>query len=97
VFADFFGVPAATVTALGRIAHMTHAVIIPCIVYEAGWGRYDIELRAPLELPAKADDVENTAKMNALIEAAVRHRPEQYLWIHRRFKTRPRGERSLYD
>jgi KDO2-lipid IV(A) lauroyltransferase len=97
VFAPFFGVPAATVPALGRLAEMTDAVVIPCITRQRPGGRgYEIEFRPPLEDFPSGDPVTDSARMNREIEAAVREKPEQYFWLHKRFKTRPKGEPSLY-
>ncbi|MDW8323130.1 MAG: lipid A biosynthesis acyltransferase [Burkholderiales bacterium] len=95
LFVPFFGVPAATVTALSRIARITGARVLPCIVRQDGDG-YVVELQ-----PAWADfpgaDVESdTRRMNAFIEQQVRRMPEQYFWLHRRFKTRPPGEPPVY-
>jgi KDO2-lipid IV(A) lauroyltransferase len=97
VFAPFFGVPAATVTGLSRIAHMAHAVVIMCVTRERGWGRYEIEFQAPMKNFPSNDCIKDTMRMNSLIEHEVRKSPEQYLWVHRRFKTRPRGAPGFYD
>jgi KDO2-lipid IV(A) lauroyltransferase len=96
VFAPFFDKPAATVTALGRIAQMTQGVVIPCVTRELGWGRYEIEFQAPLENFPSGDPQADATHMNAVIENAVRASPAQYLWVHRRFKTRPRGAPRFY-
>lgn len=96
-FVPFFGIQAATVTALARIARMTDAQVVPCIARERAWGEYDVEFLPALENFPGADDVAASARVNALIEAEVRKTPAQYLWVHRRFKTRPQGERSFYD
>jgi len=95
-FAPFFGVQAATWTALGRIAAMTNAVVIPCFVTQHRNGRYTIRFdRALTDFPS-GDNTLDAARMNRLIEEEVRNRPEQYFWIHRRFKTRPPGEAGFY-
>jgi KDO2-lipid IV(A) lauroyltransferase len=97
VFAPFFGVPAATFAVLPRLAQMTEAVVIPCITRQLSWGRgYEIEFRPPLKDFPCGDAVADTTHMNREIEAAVREMPEQYFWLHKRFKTRPPGEPKLY-
>lgn len=98
VFAPFFGIPAATFTALGRLARMTDAVVIPCVTYQRSWGRgYDIVFRPPLAGFPTDDPLQNATRMNKEIEAAIRVRPEQYFWLHKRFKTRPPGEGNFYQ
>jgi KDO2-lipid IV(A) lauroyltransferase len=95
IFVPFFGVPAATVTALPRLARITGAKVVPCIVRQEGSGYVARLLPAWEDFPS--DDVESdTRRMNAFIEEQVRQMPEQYFWLHRRFKTRPAGEPSLY-
>lgn len=97
VFAPFFGVPAATFTALSRLARMTDAVVIPCVTYQRSWGRgYEIVFHPPLADFPTADVVADTARMNAAIERAARLHPEQYFWLHKRFKTRPLGAGKFY-
>lgn len=95
-FVPFFGIPAATVTGLNRIARIAGAEVVPCITREIGWGRYELTFLPPMAGVPSADPLADLRQMNALIEAEVRRTPAQYLWIHRRFKTRPPGERSLY-
>jgi KDO2-lipid IV(A) lauroyltransferase len=97
VFAPFFGIQTATVPALGRLAEMTDAVVIPCITRQLSWGRgYEIEFRPPLKNFPSNDPVADTTRMNREIEEAVREQPEQYFWLHKRFKTRPQGEKDFY-
>lgn len=97
VFAPFFGIPAATFTALARLARMTNACVIPCVTYRRPWGRgYEVVFRAPLEDFPIGDPLADTMRMNAEIESAVRVHPEQYFWLHKRFKTRPPGEPKFY-
>lgn len=95
-FAPFFGTQAATWTALGRIAAMTNAKVIPCFVTQHNNGHYTIHFDKAMEGFPGGDDVKDALKLNALIENAVKSSPEQYFWIHRRFKTRPQGETSFY-
>jgi len=97
VFAPFFGVQAATVTGLSRLARATGAVVVPCIARMLPGGEgYSIEIGDAWENFPTADVDADTQRMNAYIESAVRTMPEQYYWVHRRFKTRPEGETRHY-
>jgi KDO2-lipid IV(A) lauroyltransferase len=97
VFVPFFGVPAATLTALSRLTQLAGAVVIPCFARQLPWGRgYELVFQPPLENFPGDDVVADTARMNRIIEDAVRAMPEQYFWSHRRFKTRPEGEPPFY-
>ncbi len=97
VIAPFFGIPAATVTALSRIAQSTNAAVIPCITRILPGGRgYEISLYPPLENFPSDDPLADAARMNQEVERHVREMPEQYMWTYRRFKTRPNNEPSLY-
>jgi Kdo2-lipid IVA lauroyltransferase/acyltransferase len=97
VFVPFFGVPAATLTALTRLTQLTDAVVIPCFARQRPWGRgYELIFQPPLENFPGDDVVADTARMNKVIEDVVRTMPEQYFWSHRRFKTRPEGEPAFY-
>ncbi len=98
VFVPFFGVPAATVTALSRIAQSTNAVVIPCITRILPKGRgYEMRLYPPLKNFPSDDPLDDSRRMNEEVENRVREMPEQYMWSYRRFKTRPNNEPSLYD
>jgi len=98
VFVPFFGIPAATVSALPRLAKLTGAQIVPVITHQLSGGEgYRVRFYPPWE-NFPSDDLEaDVARMNAFIEDRVREMPTQYLWLHRRFKTRPQGEPSLYE
>jgi KDO2-lipid IV(A) lauroyltransferase len=97
VFAPFFGIPAATITATHHLARLSGAVVIPFFHKRRDDGRgYVIRLEAPLENFPGPDAAADTARVNAAIERMVREAPAQYLWIHKRFKTRPPGQASLY-
>lgn len=97
VFVPFFGVPAATLSALPRLARLTDAQIVPVVTRQLPWGRgYAVRFYPPWENYPGGDLEADVARMNAFIEARVREMPPQYLWLHRRFKTRPAGEASLY-
>ncbi len=97
IFVPFFGVQTATITGLSRLARLAGATVVPCVtrILPGGQG-YAVEVGEPwADFPT--DDVEaDTRRMNAWIEAAVRTMPEQYYWVHRRFKTRPPGEARPY-
>ena len=97
IFVPFFGVPAATITGLPRLARLAGAAVVPCVVrILPGGDGYVLELGAPwADYPS--DDVEaDTRRMNAWLEGVIRSMPEQYYWVHRRFKTRPEGEPRIY-
>jgi KDO2-lipid IV(A) lauroyltransferase len=97
VFVPFFGVPAATITATHHLARLSGAAVIPFFHQRRDDGRgYTIRLQAPLENFPSTDVVADTARVNAAIEAMVREAPAQYLWVHKRFKSRPSGETPLY-
>lgn len=97
VFAPFFGIPAATFTALARLARITDALVIPCVTYQRSWGRgYEIVFHAPLADFPTGDALADATRMNVVIEHAVRAHPEQYFWLHKRFKTRPDGAPKFY-
>ncbi|MCK2042837.1 LpxL/LpxP family Kdo(2)-lipid IV(A) lauroyl/palmitoleoyl acyltransferase [Chromohalobacter sp. TMW 2.2308] len=98
VFAPFFGVEAATLKLTAKIARMTGAPVMPLIFHRnPGDETYTLEYLPALENFPSGDDVADATRINGLIEDAIRRHPEQYLWLHRRFKTRPRGEASLYS
>ncbi len=95
VFVPFFGVPAATVTSVARLAGMTGAVIVPCVTRMTEDGYVARFHPAWEDFPG--DDLEAaTLRMNRFIEERVLEMPAQYLWTHKRFKTRPPGEPSPY-
>ena len=97
VFVPFFGVPAATITGLARIARLARAVVVPAVTRQLP-GAQGYELRFyPAWENFPSDDIEaDTRRMNAFIEARVREMPEQYYWVHKRFKTRPPGQANPY-
>jgi KDO2-lipid IV(A) lauroyltransferase len=81
-----FGIPAATNTATSRIAGMTNAVVLPYFFERLPGGGFRGDIHPPLENFPTGDPVADTERFNRLVEAEVRRVPEQYLWIHRRFK-----------
>jgi KDO2-lipid IV(A) lauroyltransferase len=96
VFAPFFGIPASTITATHHLARLSGAAVIPFFHRREAGGGYALRLEAPLENFPTADVVADTAQINALIERMVREAPAQYLWAHKRFKTRPPGMPPVY-
>ncbi|QNN48139.1 LpxL/LpxP family Kdo(2)-lipid IV(A) lauroyl/palmitoleoyl acyltransferase [Thermomonas brevis] len=94
VFAPFFGIPAATITATHQFSRMTGCAVVPFFHRREG-GRYVLRVGEPLAPFPTDDAVADTAAVNAAIEAMVREAPSQYLWLHRRFKRQPDG-RSRY-
>jgi KDO2-lipid IV(A) lauroyltransferase len=95
VFAPFFGVPAATITATHQFARLTGCAVVPFFHRREG-GRYVLRIAPPLEDFPSKDATDDSARVNAAIEAMVCEAPSQYLWIHRRFKRRPEGTAPPY-
>jgi Kdo2-lipid IVA lauroyltransferase/acyltransferase len=101
VFVDFFGIPACTASGLARIALRTDAAVVPGFtVWDAKLRKYILRFDPAVELIRTGDDqrdvVANTARFTSIIEEHVRRYPDQWLWVHRRWKTRPEGEPALY-
>jgi KDO2-lipid IV(A) lauroyltransferase len=97
VFAPFFGVATATLTTTARLARLTGAPVLPYVSERLpGAQGYRIALLPALEDFPGGNDLADATRVNAVLEQQVRAMPEQYLWIHRRFKTRPEGEPDLY-
>jgi KDO2-lipid IV(A) lauroyltransferase len=96
-FISFFGVPAATMTSVSRIAQMTGARVVPSItrVLPGGQG-YVLTFYPAWENYPSGDEVLDARRMNEFIEARILEMPEQYFWLHKRFKTRPEGEARYY-
>lgn len=101
VFVPFFGVQACTASGMARIAAKTGAAVVPgFLLWERTERRYVLHFGDPLEVvhtgDAEQDALVNTAAFTAAIEGYVRQYPEQWLWMHRRWKTRPPGEEGIY-
>lgn len=96
IFAPFFGVPAATVPGTGRFARLGNALVIPFIHHRDTQGHYHIELGAALNGFPSGDDLADCTRINKTIEDMIMVQPDQYLWVHRRFKTRPEGAANVY-
>jgi len=101
VFVDFFGIPACTASGLARIALRTDAAVVPGFtIWDKDLGKYRLRFDPALKLVRtgnlEADIIANTQMFTKVIEDYVRKYPEQWLWVHRRWKTRPEGQLSLY-
>jgi len=101
VFVDFFGIPACTASGLARIALRTDAAVVPGFtIWDESLRKYRLRFDPALELvrtgDLEADIISNTQRFTKVIEEYVRNYPEQWLWVHRRWKTRPPGEKPLY-
>jgi KDO2-lipid IV(A) lauroyltransferase len=97
LFVPFFGVPAATVPGLSRIARLAGAKVLPCVTRMLpGGAGYVVRIESPWENFPSDDLYADTLRMNRYIEQAALAMPEQYLWMHKRFKTRPEGEARFY-
>jgi KDO2-lipid IV(A) lauroyltransferase len=101
VFVDFFGIPACTASGLAKIALRTDAAVVPTFtIWDQALGKYRLRFDPALVLLRTGDDdrdaVTNTAVFTKVIEDYVRRYPDQWLWVHRRWKTRPPGQSPLY-
>jgi KDO2-lipid IV(A) lauroyltransferase len=98
IFVPFFGVSAATVTGLSRLAQLGNAVVVPAVTRQLPGGRgYLLRFYSAWQNFPTDDIAADTRRMNAFIEECVREMPEQYYWLHKRFKTRPAGEPNPYE
>jgi KDO2-lipid IV(A) lauroyltransferase len=96
VFVDFFGTPACANTAFAKIAAKTGAAVIPGFaIWSDEESKYILKFYPPLEV--SGDAAEDSRRLHSVLEKVIREHPGQWLWIHRRWKTRPPGEPSLYD
>lgn len=97
VYAPFFGVPAATITATSRMVKLNNS---PILMYthhrDADDKGYELEFFPEIEHFPTGDDVADATRINQEIERAIRKDPTQYMWVHRRFKTHPQGKNYLY-
>lgn len=101
VFVDFFGTPACTTTGLARFALRTDAAVVPAyVLWDAPLRKYRLRFEPPVELVRTGEDArdirESTARFARVIEQYARQHPEQWLWVHRRWKTRPPGAPPIY-
>jgi lipid A biosynthesis lauroyl/palmitoleoyl acyltransferase len=95
VFAPFFNIQTATIAATARLAKIPNTVVIPYFFIRTDKG-YDMSFNAPLTDYPGSDAVDNATRTNQILHDQILKAPEQYLWIHKRFKTRPNGEASFY-
>jgi len=98
---DFFGTPACTTTGITRVALHTGAAVVPgYAVWDDGIGKYRLRFEPPIELQRTGDTERdvcvNTQKFANIIEEIIRKYPQQRVWVHARWKTRPKGEPMLY-
>ncbi|MFN2646034.1 MAG: lipid A biosynthesis acyltransferase [Burkholderiales bacterium] len=96
IFVPFFGVPAATAVGLSYIARSTGARVVPCVARMLPEGGYEARLYPAWRDFPSGDDAADARRMMAFIEERVLEMPEQYHWLHKRFKTRPEGEPGFY-
>jgi Kdo2-lipid IVA lauroyltransferase/acyltransferase len=101
IFVDFFGIPACTASGLARIALRTDAAVVPGFtIWDPDLGKYRLRFDPALQLirtgHLEADIAANTQMFTNVIEDYVRKYPDQWLWVHRRWKTRPEGQPPLY-
>jgi Kdo2-lipid IVA lauroyltransferase/acyltransferase len=101
VFVNFFGIPASTTSGLARIALRTDAAVVPGFLsWDEQRRKYRLRFEPVVELSRtgseEADVLENTARFTRMIEEQVRAHPDQWLWVHKRWKTRPAGEKPVY-
>jgi len=102
VFVDFFGKTACTTTGIARVALHTDAAVVPgYAVWDEGIGKYRLRFEPAVELVRSGDTERdvfvNTQKFAQVIEGTIRKYPEQWVWVHARWKTRPQGEAELYE
>lgn len=97
LFIPFFGVPAATLTAPMRLAKLTGARVFPIAFYRQETGGYAVTVKEPLPHFPSGDDVHDLQQINHVVENIVAQKPEQYLWLYKRFNTRPEGEPRFYN
>jgi KDO2-lipid IV(A) lauroyltransferase len=95
IFVPFFGVPTATITGVPRLAALAGARVLPCVTRMSKDG-YVVHIYPAWQDFPGADVAADTRRVNAAIEAWVGEMPEQYFWVHKRFKTRPEGAPSVY-
>ena len=101
VFVDFFGLPACTASGVARVALHTDAAVVPAFtIWDPVLRKYRVRFDPAIELVRTGDDaadvITNTARFTKVIEDYVRRYPDQWLWVHRRWKTRPPGSPPVY-
>ena len=96
VFIPFFGIQTATITAIPQYAALAGANVLAMNTYRKEGGRYGISLEPVLDNFPSGDDLADTQRWSAWLEDSIRKQPEDYFWLHKRFKTRPEGEKKIY-
>ncbi|UTW10582.1 LpxL/LpxP family Kdo(2)-lipid IV(A) lauroyl/palmitoleoyl acyltransferase [Marinobacterium rhizophilum] len=96
VYAPFFDIPAATITATTRMVKLNDSPILMLAQHRLPDNSYELELLPVIEPFPTGDDVADATRINAELERAIRKDPAQYMWVHRRFKTHPKGKNYLY-
>ncbi len=96
LFVEFFGVPAATNTSTSRLAGLTGAKVVPYITMRRPEGGYLTRIEPALDNFPSGDTMQDTQRLHRIIEQWIREAPEQYNWMHRRFKDRPNHEPRFY-
>lgn len=102
VFVDFFGKPACTTTGIARVALHTGAAVVPGYAYwDETIQKYRLRFEPALDLVRTGDSernvFENTERFSKALEEIIRKHPDQWVWVHKRWKTRPKDEPALYD
>jgi Kdo2-lipid IVA lauroyltransferase/acyltransferase len=102
IFVDFFGVPASTTFMAAKLALRTGSLIVPVFApWEERRQRFVISIGAPLTIERSGDEKKDirqlTSKFTKVVEDCVRRHPDQWLWIHKRWRTRPVGEKNFYE
>jgi KDO2-lipid IV(A) lauroyltransferase len=98
VFAPFFGVPAASITGTSRLARFNDSPVLLLTNFrDLKTLTWSLHFSEPIAGFPTGDDVEDASRINRVIEDAINSHPDQYLWMHRRFKTRPEGVASVYQ
>lgn len=96
VYAPFFGVPAATITATTRLVKLNDSPILMLAQHRLPDGRYELEVLPVIEPFPSGNEEADAARINTELERAIRKDPAQYMWVHKRFKTHPKGKNFLY-
>ena len=97
VYAPFFGVEAATITATTRMVSLNNSPILMLAQHRLPNNTYELELFPVVDNFPSGDAIADAARINSEIEKAIRKEPSQYMWVHRRFKTHPKGKNYLYS
>jgi KDO2-lipid IV(A) lauroyltransferase len=97
IFVPFFGVPTCTVTSISRFAHLTPAQVCPMVTtLNPDGNSYTCRIGMPLENFPSNDEAQDTLRLNQFFEAQIKPRPQEYYWVHKRFKNRPEGQARYY-